>query len=628
MIYGNIDHRHISDTGIMKTDILTDARHALDFGSFDYSDILTGEVAQIRRIQLLDRNLWKLLVDQFRDGTTDNERRTWKGEYWGKIMRGACFVYEASPKDSPDDELYAVLEDTVRDLLTTQDEFGRFSTYSVDCEFTGWDIWDRKYVMLGLLYFLPICRDEGLYENIVSALCAHADYMLERLGRGEGQREIAACSNAWDGLNSCSILEPFVLLWGETKKPEYLEFAEYIASYGGTLHENYFRKVLDDDTLLSKFSHPKAYEMISCFEGLAELSKVTGDPDEREAVIRFADKMLEEEMTVVGSLGCDSECLNHASVMQSDGSFVPSFEFEGIVYHIMQETCVTVTWMKFLWQLWRMTGDAKYIDALEVSVYNAMSGALRNEDTLPENGGIPLPVHSYSPLRDSIRSPLMSGQLTLRPGTKYSCCISISSAGFALDTLASAGHDSDGTLYLNLYRNGRITVDGDIFDIKTDYPFGDTVNISVVRAERERNLALRIPGWAKKARVSLNGNTRSVHAGYAEHVVKTGDEIVLTLPLDTRFITPDDAADVRTGRDDYLCVMRGPVVYALDFTDDDEPTLALDTKADAVLTDIADVPCRSALIVKTKDGDDVTLVDYRSAAQIKGHKLSAWIKVK
>ena len=597
-------------------------------GSFDYCDMLSNECEKIKKIQLLDRELWKTFVEQFRLGNTDDDGATWKSEYWGKMMRGACFVYRTSPSDRPDDELYAVLEETVRDLLTTQDSLGRITTYSPEKEFTGWDIWGRKYVMLGLLYFLDICRDEKLHSDIVSALCAHADYMIEKLGHGEGQRELAACSNAWDGMNSCSVLEPFVLLFNETKDPRYLEFSEYIASFGGTLHENLFALALEDKTPVHKYSQPKAYEMISCFEGLAELSKITGDSDGKQAVINFADRLLEEEATVIGCLGCDCECLNHASVMQSDGSFIPAMEYKGEILHIMHETCVTVTYMKFMWQLWRMTGDAKYMDALETSMYNAMSAALKDETYPEENGGLILPVHSYSPLRNDIRSQVIAGQLFIRDSSKYGCCVAICSAGFALDTLASAAHSNDGTIYLNLYRNGKVTAAGVDFEIKTDYPYSETIAIKVSHAEGERQLALRIPGWAKKAEVMLNGTAHTEKPGYAEYKIKEGDEIVLTLPLDVRYLTPDDAADVRTGRDDRICVCRGPIVYALDFTGGDEPTIDIDTKSDAVLSDKAVVPCRSALTVKTTDGRDVTLVDYRSAAQIRGHKLSAWIKTK
>lgn len=603
-----------------------DACFAESAGAFEFDDVLSGEIAKIRKIQLLDRDLWKKLVDIFRRDNADGEFGTWKCEYWGKMMRGACFVYKTAP--TPDDELYSVLEETVRDLLTTQDELGRICTYTVENEFTGWDIWGRKYVMLGLIYFLGICRDGELYDTVLTALTAHADYITEKIGHGEDQREIAACSGAWDGLNSCSILEPFVLLFNLTKEPRYLEFSEYIASFGGTLHENYFKIALENKTPIASYGQPKAYEMISCFDGLAELSKITGNEDYRQAVINFADRLLKEETTVIGCLGCDSECLNHASVMQSDGGFIPTMEFKGEDIHIMQETCVTVTWMKFLWQLWRMTGDAKYMDAFEISMYNAMSAALKDEIDPNENGGIILPVHSYNPLRHDIRSEIVGGQQLITENSLYGCCVCISSAGFALDTLAAAGHDSNGTIYLNLYRNGRITLGDAVLDIKTAYPLSGSVNITVSSSEGEKNLALRIPEWAGQSDVAVNGDTRTVRSGYCELAVSKGDTITIELPMDVRFMTPDDAADVPTGRDDYICVRRGPIVFALDDTDENEPTVNIHTDTDAVLAKNANIPCRYALTVKTADGRNVTLVDYRSAGQVRGHKSSAWIKIK
>ena len=73
-----------------------------------------------------------------------------------------------------DEELYEILTDTVKALLTKQDELGRFSTYAVDKEFNGWDMWSRKYVLLGFQYFLDICRDEKLYAEILTDLEARA----------------------------------------------------------------------------------------------------------------------------------------------------------------------------------------------------------------------------------------------------------------------------------------------------------------------------------------------------------------------------------------------------------------------------------------------------------------------
>ena len=124
----------------------------------------------------------------------------------------------------------------------------------------------------------------------------HADYMISKLGREEdGKLVIAACTNNWDGLNSCSILEPYMLLYNITGEQRYLDFAEYIISFGGTLHANLFDLAYEDKTPIFQYHVTKAYEMISCFEGLAEYVKVTGNEYYREAVIRFGRRVLREE---------------------------------------------------------------------------------------------------------------------------------------------------------------------------------------------------------------------------------------------------------------------------------------------------------------------------------------------
>ena len=44
----------------------------------------------VKAEQLTDRSLWKLFVDQYREkADTDNG---WRGEYWGKTMRGAVLT--------------------------------------------------------------------------------------------------------------------------------------------------------------------------------------------------------------------------------------------------------------------------------------------------------------------------------------------------------------------------------------------------------------------------------------------------------------------------------------------------------------------------------------------------------
>ena len=135
--------------------------------------------------------------------------------------------------DTGDKERYDILTTAAEDLWSRQDEDGRFSTYTVEKEFCGWDMWSRKYVLTGLLHYRSICSDEGLKEKILSALEKHLDYIVEKIGGGEGQVQITDTSSWWGGVNSCSILEPVVEMYKLTRKAGYLDFASYILSTGG-----------------------------------------------------------------------------------------------------------------------------------------------------------------------------------------------------------------------------------------------------------------------------------------------------------------------------------------------------------------------------------------------------------
>ena len=430
----------------------TDKLFQLPVGSLDFSGALMDSIRFIEKIQLLDADLWKLFVNQFRQGNVDDADKGWRCEYWGKMMRGASFVYACTQSKA----LYDVMRDTVEDMLGVQDAQGRFSTYSPEKEFDGWDIWGRKYILLGMQYFMDVCPEQDLKERITRALMRHADYMIEKLGPAqEGKKEINEATSHWKGLNSSSVLEPFVRLYNITGEKRYLDFAAYIVGRGGTSIANIFELAYEDKLDPWQYPVTKAYEMMSCFEGLAEYARVTGSEKWREAVIRFAERVYHSDITLIGCAGCTHELFDHSAVRQLDTS----------EKGIMQETCVTVTWMKLNWQLLCLTGDARYADRMEQSIYNALTGAI-NTERVTINGG--LPFDSYSPLLPGLRGRKMGGYKEMENGTYYGCCACIGAAGLGLIGMASATASADG-LFVNLFLNGRI---------KTLTPAGQALTVS------------------------------------------------------------------------------------------------------------------------------------------------------
>ena len=61
-------------------------------GRFDYNSAVDELIKFVEKNQLKDRELWHMIAEQFAS-SPDDEDNGWRGEYWGKLMRGACMTY-------------------------------------------------------------------------------------------------------------------------------------------------------------------------------------------------------------------------------------------------------------------------------------------------------------------------------------------------------------------------------------------------------------------------------------------------------------------------------------------------------------------------------------------------------
>lgn len=505
--------------------------------TFNFDEITDKTMKFTEDYQLLKTDLWIDFVEQFSD-QIDGTNQGWRGEYWGKMMRGGCFVYSYTKNQ----KLLKVLTDTVRHILTKQDKMGRISSYLVADEFTGWDIWSRKYVLLGMQYFLEINEDKELEKEIIDSMCRQVDYLISKIGRAEGKVPITRTAKHWYGLNSSSILEPVVRLYNITGEEKYLNFAKYIAGEGGCWTANIFELALKKQLRLYQYPATKAYEMTSCFEGLLELYRITGTEWYKTAILNFADLVLEDELTVIGSAGCTHELFDHSKVRQANTTN----------YYVMQETCVTVTLMKFFMQLNLFTGDPRYIDAYEISYYNGFLGAVNVENRLadatcldrycatnPDIVRVPLPFTSYSPLTMGTRGGNIGGMQVMKNNKYYGCCVCIASAGIGSVHKTALMSTKNG-FALNLYISGvmnTFTANGNPVEIKVDtkYPAENTVNLTITnKAKEEFVLKLRNPSFSSNTKIAQNGNEITVSEGYNDIIIKNETEtisLVFDMPL-------------------------------------------------------------------------------------------------
>lgn len=634
----------------LKTDVMFD-----DFGrKSDFDGFIDRYIRYIEDFQLLDEDLWARFVQQFNEDADYDAG--WRGEYWGKMMRGAAMTYSYTKNP----KLYSVMEKTVKDMINSADEDGRISSYGKNHEFDSWDMWARKYVMLGMQYFMEICTDKSLNDKIIESMKKQADYIIARIGNEEGKLPITSATRHWRGLNSSSILEPIVRLYNITGEKRYFDFAEYIVSTGATDVVNIFDLAYENKFYPYQYPVTKAYEMISCFEGLLEFYRITGIEKYKTALINYADKILESDFTVIGCAGCTHELFDHSTVRQSNTTNE----------EIMQETCVTVTLMKFFWQMTLLTGNSRYADAFEISMYNAFFGSINTEkivkrdviekyssDCITEV----MPFDSYSPLTAGVRGTGIGGFRVMSDKHYYGCCACIGPAGTGLIPKMAVLAANDGYVF-NLFINGTVKINALCdaeFNIQTDYPKSGNVNITV-NADGEFTLYIRNPYWSDNTEVTVDGEKIEICNGYIKirRHWKNGNRIELKFDMRTKVIYPIEYGHeiimnkVVWGHNymvstydeqdpqalNHIALMRGPITLAQDSRNGYSVDVPADIKIeDGGYVDVI-IPKESSVLyphiveadIPLTNGKYMTLTDYASAGKLwnEQSKMAAWIKIR
>ncbi len=625
-----------------------------------YKGCIADTVSFFEREQLLEASLWKSFVAQYRD-QIDGENQGWRGEYWGKTMRGAAMVYEYSQNQ----EFYRVLTETVEDMLTVAEADGRVSSFSRETEFDAWDLWCRKYVLLGMEYYYDICADENLKERILRFLCGCANYILDHIGNGEGKKSITLATRSWLGINSSSILEPMVRLYRLTGETKYFDFATYIIENGGAEGINIFELAYENKLYPYQYGVSKAYEMISCFEGLIEYYLITGIEKYKTAAVNFGKAIMDSDVTVIGSCGCTHELFDHSKNRQTA-------YYEGI----MQETCVTVTWMKYCARLLQLTGESVFADCMEQSFYNAYLGSLNTEHKdcpyirkkFVERLKVPnlkytfLPVDSYSPLTPGKRGQKVGGTQLLADGRYYGCCTAIAAAGVGT-YLKQATMLSDDGIVVNSFEQGSVSLSyaGEIVTLTTEtaYPSDGKVQITL-HTDKPISCALkiRVPEWSQNTEI-ITEKTYVVKDGYAVINGEWSGESKIMLMLDMRIRVTEpirwdtdviytDMSNLKPGShvasamtvthsdkdDQYVSLSRGPLTLAADSRMGKAASSAFSfQKKDGDITcrvcDDREIVDGKNCLVKceftSETGEVFHLIDYASAGRDWETEIAAWL---
>ena len=557
------------------------------------------------------------MVDFFRNGRSQFAL----GEMWGKAVRSGCMFY----RYTADPELKEILSQTVKDLLSTVRPNGSISCVPPEKQpdGPGGDLWERKYVLLGLDRYYDLVEAD---PAVLRAMTDQADCIIEQVGEPP---KVPITSLGWspNHIESSTLLEPFMRLYNRTGEKRYLDFARYIVSTGGSEGYDIFRQAYDNVPPHEMGGpYPKAYEMMSMFEGAVEYYRVTGDEYVRRSFMNLYDNIRRNEITIVGNGGGDQPY--HPAVM-GEGWDHTAVEQTNPDITRMMETCVGVTWMKFCSQILRLTGDPSAVDEIEKYIYNGLLGAMK-----PSGDGF-----SYVNLFNG-EKVTNYGWGTTFGSLPVTCCNLNGPMGLAYIPFVAV-MESDRGPVVNLYNAARAelsTPQGDSLSlrIETDFPLSDRVLVRVdPHAASLFTLSLRIPSWSERTVVKVNGKkVRSVEPGdhlSLERIWKPGDRVELAFDMRCRLLDAPRGSN-RAG-DSFQALVWGPIVLARDENIDpdyDEPVRVVAGKDRVVRVKRVAPTLASTRLefeVPTDDGP-IRMTDYASVNGWEGAKICTWLPVK
>ncbi len=477
--------------------------HALDSlsrGDWKFRGWVGARIDAVSKARLCAKDAWDALYPQTEAAFSAREDDRakpgvgqWRGEFWGKYVLAAIAACRYHSDEALKDRIAAA----VHGLLKTQDANGYIGTYSNSGFLVGnnWNVWCRKYTLWALVEAWELLGD----AEILRATQRFCDHLISEVGP-DGVH-IAQTGN-FRGMPSSSILYPIVKLHEATGEARYLEFAQFIASSWGP--SGVLEKGLADEPVhrwdADPFSWAKGYELISCVEGLVALYRATGNGDYRTAAINIHENLMACERTGVGSVSFDDKLIGSKYLINT-----------------LSEICDAVYWNRLSHALLLLTGEAKYLDEIELTLYNSLlcgaspdgTWGLRRLRTSHEH----IPSHTH----------FLRG---------HQCCVDNLPRGL-FQAAESAAFTKGDDLYIGLYEEADGQAGARSIRVRGD-AFGDgKITIALhMPAPTRFAVHLRIPAWSGRTACCVSGG-EDIEAmpGWVkfDRVWKSGDVIRLQL---------------------------------------------------------------------------------------------------
>jgi DUF1680 family protein len=521
-------------------------------------------------------------IENFRVAPSERRGREFTDSDVYKLAEGMAWEVGRSG----DEELDGLIGEIAEAAAGAQEADGylntRFGRQVLERRYTDLE-WGHELYCYGHLFQAAVARMRTVGEDrLVDLALRAADHVTAEFG-ARGRQGVCGHPEIEMGL---------VELYRATGEERYLEQARlFVERRGGPALADidWGRAYFQDDVPVREArafrGHAVRALYLAC--GAVDVAVETGDDELLAAIVRQWEHTVAARTYVTGGMGS-----RHTGESFGD-------DFELPADRAYSETCAGVASVMLSWRLLLATGEARFADLAERTLYNvvATSPALDGRaffyaNTLHQRAVDAPPHHHAESQRPAagLRSPWFT----------VSCCPTNVSRTLASLAAYVATVDDGG---LRIHQLAPCTVRTALpggramgVRVQTDYPWSGHVIVRIEETDGAPwTLSVRVPEWAGEAvlRAPADGDPVVAQPGYAavERAWRVGDELTLELPVKPRWTRPDPRVDAVRG---CVTLERGPLVYCLESVDQ-VPDVPLDAFAVDMAAEPAERPAGEAL---------------------------------
>ncbi len=500
---------------------------------------------------------FEALKFNWKEGMPNKPHIFWESDVT-KWIEGAAYLLQKRR----DTELEAMVDELVECMVNTQDKDGYLNAYFTVVEpgarFTRRT--DHELYCAGHLVEGAIAYAKATGKTAMLRVATKYIDLIDRVFRIE-------YSAAFDTPGHEEIELALIKLYDYTGEERYKLLAEYFINTRGTSSRDETYSFADQEHMQSHLPVRKqvtaeghSVRALYLYSGMADLALKNKEEELYHICKTLFSNIVNKRMYITGGIGST----HHGE------SF--TFDYDLPEYTAYNETCASIALAMFCRRMWLIEPDSRYADCAERALYNTvLSGvSLFGDSFFYEN---PLSVNPKRNTFNNSRPKGLQEHLPIMERVKVfdcSCCPPnlLRVVGSVADYMYSTVSD---VIYAHCYMNAAGTVllkDKEMGLVqKTKYPYEGRIEITA-QTEGDYTVALRIPAWAKKSEITINGEeiTVPVVSGYAycKRSWRAGDTIVLNLPMEVKVMEANPKVVDLCGRG---AITRGPLVYCAERAD-------------------------------------------------------------